>query len=52
MCGPVSVVILDIYMCKMEEDVVVPGKSIFYKCYVNGTYIHRKKMLVMNYPRI
>ena len=43
MGGPVSVVFTDIFMCKMEEDVVVPAKLIFYKCYVDDTYIGRKK---------
>ena len=41
--GPVSVVSSDIFMCKMEEDVVVPSKPIFYKRYVDDTYIRRKK---------
>ena len=43
MGGPVSVVFLDIFVCKMEEDVVVPAKPIFYKCYVDDTYLRRKK---------
>ena len=43
MGGPVSVVFSDIYMCKMEEDVVDPAKPIFYKHYVDDTYIRRKK---------
>ena len=43
MGGPVSVVFSDIFMCKMEEDVVVPAKPIFYKRYVDDTYIRRKK---------
>ena len=30
-------------MCKMKEDVVVPAKPIFYKRYVDDTYIRRKK---------
>ena len=33
----------DIFMSKMEEDVVVPAKPIFYKRYVDDTYIRRKK---------
>ena len=37
MGGPVSVVFTDIFMCKMEEDVVVPAKLIFYKRYVDDT---------------
>ena len=40
---PVSVVFSDIFMCKMEEDVVVPAQPIFYKCYVYDTYIRTKK---------
>ena len=30
-------------MCKMELNVVVPAKSIFYKRYVDDTYVRRKK---------
>ena len=30
-------------MCKMELDVVVPAKPIFYKRYVDDTYVQRKK---------
>ena len=36
-----SVVFTDIFICKMEEDVVVPAKLIFYKRYVDD--IHRQK---------
>ena len=43
MGGPIPVVFSDIYMCKMEEDVVKPLKSIFYKLYVDGTYVKRKR---------
>ena len=43
MGGPISVVFTDIYMCKMEDDVVAPLKLIFYKRYVDDTYIRRKK---------
>ena len=43
MGGPISVVFADIYMCKMEDDVVAPIKPIFYKRYVDDTYIRRKK---------
>ena len=42
MGGPISVVFADIYMCKMEDDVVAPLKPIFYK-YVDDTYVRRKK---------
>ena len=43
MRGPISVVLLDIYVCKMEEDIVAPSKPLFYKPYVNDTYFRRKK---------
>ena len=43
MGGPISVVFADIYMCKMEDDVVAPLKPIFYKRYVDDTYVIRKK---------
>ena len=43
MGGPISVAFSDIFMCKMEFDVVVPGKPIFYKRYVDDTYVRRKK---------
>ena len=52
MIGPVSVVFSDIFMCKIEDNVVVPAKPIFYKSYVNDTYITRKKVLMMNYSGI
>ena len=41
MGGPISVVFADIYMCKMED--VAPLKPIFYKRYVDDTYVRRKK---------
>ena len=40
---PISVVFADIYMCKMEDDVVAPLKPIFYKRYVDDTYVRRKR---------
>ena len=43
MGGPISVVFADIYMCKMEDDVVAPIKPIFYKRYVEDTYVRRKR---------
>ena len=43
MGGSVSADFSDIFMSKMEEDVVVPAKPIFYKRYVDDTYIRRKK---------
>ena len=42
MGGPISVVFADIYMCKMEDDVVTPLKLIFYKLYVDDTYLRKK----------
>ena len=43
MGGPISVVFSDIYMCKMEDDVVAPTKPIFCERYVDDTYIRRKE---------
>ena len=40
MGGPISA---DIYMCRMEDDVVAPIKLIFCKRYVDDTYERRKK---------
>ena len=39
---PISVDFSDIYMCKMEED-VKRLKPIFYKRYVDDTYVKRKR---------
>ena len=38
---PISVVFSDIYVSKMEEDIVAPMKSHFYKRYVADTYIRK-----------
>ena len=46
--GPISVVFPDIYICKMEDDVVSPIKPIFYKRYFDDTYIRRKKKQTKN----
>ena len=43
MGGPISAVFSDIFMCKMELDVAVPAKPIFYKRYVHDPYVQRKK---------
>ena len=40
---PISVVSSDIYVSKMEEDIVTPMKLHFNKRYVVDTYIWRKK---------
>ena len=37
--GPISVVFSDIYMCKMEDSIVKPLQPIFYKRYVDDTYV-------------
>ena len=43
MGGPISVAFSDKFMCKMEFYVVVTVKPIFHKCYVDDTYVQRKK---------
>ena len=43
MGGPISIVFSDIYVCKMEEDIVTPMKPHFHKRYVRDTHIRRKK---------
>ena len=43
MGGPISIVFSDIYVCKMEEYIVIPANPVFYKRYVVDTYIRRKK---------
>ena len=42
---PISAIFSDIYLCKMEYDVVVPAKSLFYNFYnvMLMTQMHRKK---------
>ena len=42
MGGSISVVFLDIYVLKMEEDIVIPANSIFYQPYVGDAYARRK----------
>ena len=43
MCGTIFVVFSDMYICKMEFDVVVTAKPLFYKRYVDDTYVRRMK---------
>ena len=43
MGGPISAVFSNIYLCKMEEDIVIPANLIFHKRYVDDIYIRRKK---------
>ena len=40
---PISVALSDIYVCKMEGDIVAPSKLVFCKRYLNDTYVKRKK---------
>ena len=40
--GPLSVTFSDIYMVKMENDVVIPSKPIFYRRFVDDIYSRRK----------
>ena len=42
MGGPLSVTFSDIYMVKMENDVVIPSEPIFYSRFVNDIYSRRK----------
>ena len=42
MGGTLSVTLSDIYMAKMEDDVVEKYQSKFYKCYVDGITNRRK----------
>jgi len=43
MGGPLSVTLSDIYMVKLENDIVVPLKPKFYRRYVDDIYNRRKK---------
>ena len=42
MGGPLSFTFSDIYMVKMENDVVIPSKPIFYHRFVHDIYSRRK----------
>ena len=46
MGGPLSVTLADIHMIRMETDVVVPIRPIFYKRYVNDIYNRCQKNTV------
>ena len=39
---PQSVIFSDIYMVKMENDVVIPSKPIFYRRFVDDIYSRQK----------
>ena len=43
MGGPLSVTFSDIFMIKMENDIVIPMKPIFYRRHVEDIYSRRKK---------
>ena len=43
MAGPISVVLANIFMCKLENEIVEPVSPIFYKRYVDDIYLRRKK---------
>ena len=42
MGGPLSIALSDIYMAKMENDVVIPYKPIFYRRFVDDIYSRQK----------
>ena len=42
----IGYIFLDIYMCEKEE---APANSIFYKRYVDDTYVSGKIILITNY---
>ena len=46
MGGPLSVILRDIHMIRMETDVVVPIRPMFYKRYVDDIYNRRQKNTV------
>ena len=43
MGAPISVAIANIFMAKLEKDVIKPPYPIFYKRYVDDTYVRREK---------
>ena len=43
MRGPLSVTFSDIFMIKMESDIVIPHKPLFYRRFVDDIYNRRKK---------
>ena len=55
--GPISVVFSDIYVCRKEENIIIPANPIFYnqiekkkkKKYVNDTFVRRKSMKEINF---
>ena len=49
MGGPLSVTLSDIYMNKMENDIVLPTKPVLYRRFVDDIYNRRKKTQRINY---
>ena len=47
MGGPLSVTFSDIFMIKMENDIVIPTKPIFYCRYVDDIYNRRKILRIV-----
>ena len=43
MVGLISLVFSDIYLCKLEADIVIPANPVFYKRYMDDIYVRRKK---------
>ena len=43
MGGTIFVALSDIYVCKMEEDIMAHSKRFSYKRYVDDLYVRRKK---------
>ena len=43
MVGPISVVMANIFMCKLEKDLVSINPPIFYRRYVHDIYARRKR---------
>ena len=43
MGGPLSVVLANIFLTKMEKEIIAPQNPIFYKRYVDDIYVRRKK---------
>ena len=48
MVGTISVILLDIYICKLEEDIVAPSKPLFYKRWMIPMS-EEKRMKLMNF---
>ena len=48
MGGPLSVTFSDIYMIKMESEIVISQKPLFYRRYVDDIYSTRKSLSMIN----